>query len=148
MSKYSVKKPITVLMGTLIIIVLGLFSLIRLPLTLFPDVNLPFVVTVTSYIGASPEEIERDVTNPLEAAVSTVTNFSSVSSQSNENFAISFITFQDGTNLDSVSVELREIIDNINFPENVDSPNILRISPDLLPVMTVTIFKSYDNNMC
>ena len=147
MSKYSVKKPITVLMGTLIIIVLGLFSLIRLPLTLFPDVNLPFVVTVTSYIGASPEEIERDVTNPLEAAVSTVTNFSSVSSQSNENFAISFITFQDGTNLDSVSVELREIIDNINFPENVDSPNILRISPDLLPVMTVTIFKSYDNNI-
>ena len=59
MSKYSVKKPITVLMGILIVIVLGLFSVTRLPLTLFPDINLPFVVTVTPYPGASPEEVEN-----------------------------------------------------------------------------------------
>ncbi len=144
MSKYSVKRPITVLMGVLIIIVLGLFSITRLPLTLFPEVNLPFVVTVTSYPGASPEEIESAVSEPLEAAVSTIGNFSTVTSQSNENFAISFVTFQDGTNLDSVTVELREIINNLTFPEGVGNTSILRLSPDLLPVMNITMYRTFD----
>ena len=144
MSHYSVKKPITVLMGILIIIVLGLFSITRLPLTLFPEVNLPFVVTVTSYPGASPEDIESAVSEPLEAAVSTIGNFSTVTSQSNENFAISFVTFQDGTNLDSVTVELREIINNLTFPDGVGNTTILRLSPDLLPVMNVTMYRSFD----
>ena len=144
MSHYSVKKPISVLMGVLIIIVLGLFSLTRLPLSLFPDINLPFVVTVTSYVGASPESLEKDVTLPIEAAVSTIGNYASVQSQSNENFAISFITFQEGTNLDSVTVELREIINNLTFPDGVGNTSIIRLSPDLLPVMNVTMFKTYD----
>jgi HAE1 family hydrophobic/amphiphilic exporter-1 len=147
MSKYSVQKPISVLMGILIIIVLGAFSLTRLPLSLFPDINLPFVVTVTSYVGASPEELEKDVTLPIEAAVSTIGNFASVNSQSNENFAITFVTFADGTNLDSVTVELREIINNLEFPEDVGNTTILRISPDLLPVMTVTMFRTFDDTV-
>ena len=147
MSNYSVKKPITVLMGVLIIIVLGLFSITRLPLTLFPEVNLPFVVTITSYPGASPEDIESVVSEPIEAAVSTIGNFSTVSSQSNENFAISFVTFQDGTNLDSVTVELREIINNLTFPDGVGNKTILRLSPDLLPVMNVTMYRSFDNTV-
>ncbi|MGB0174902.1 MAG: efflux RND transporter permease subunit, partial [Acholeplasmataceae bacterium] len=147
MSKYSVKKPITVLMGILIIIVLGAFSVTRLPLSLFPDINLPFVVTVTSYVGASPETIESDVTLPIEAAVSTIGNFSEVSSQSNENFAISFVIFEDGTNLDSVTVELREIINNLEFPEDVGNTTILRLSPDLLPVMTVTMFRNFSEEV-
>ena len=144
MSHYSVKKPISVLMGVLIIIVLGLFSLTRLPLSLFPEINLPFVVTVTTYVGASPESLEKDVTLPIEAAVSTIGNYASVQSQSNENFAISFITFQQGTNLDSVTVELREIINNLTFPDGVGNTSIIRLSPDLLPVMNVTMFKTYD----
>ncbi|MGB0417723.1 MAG: efflux RND transporter permease subunit, partial [Acholeplasmataceae bacterium] len=147
MSKYSVKRPITVLMGVLIIIVLGLFSITRLPLTLFPEVNLPFVVTVTSYPGASPEEIESAVSEPLEAAVSTIGNFSTVTSQSNENFAISFVTFQDGTNLDSVTVELREIINNLTFPEGVGNTSILRLSPDLLPVMNITMYRTFSETV-
>jgi HAE1 family hydrophobic/amphiphilic exporter-1 len=147
MSNYSVKKPITVLMGVLIIIVLGLFSITRLPLTLFPEVNLPFVVTITSYPGASPEDIESTVSDPLEAAVSTIGNFATVTSQSNENFAISFVTFQDGTNLDSVTVELREIINNLTFPDGVGNTTILRLSPDLLPVMNVTMYRSFDDTV-
>jgi HAE1 family hydrophobic/amphiphilic exporter-1 len=147
MSHYSVKKPISVLMGVLIIIVLGLFSLTRLPLSLFPEINLPFVVTVTTYVGASPESLEKDVTLPIEAAVSTIGNYASIRSQSNENFAISFITFQQGTNLDSVTVELREIINNLTFPEGVGNTSIIRLSPDLLPVMNVTMFKTYDTSV-
>jgi multidrug efflux pump subunit AcrB len=147
MSAYSVKKPITVLMGILILIVLGLFSVTRLPLTLFPEVNLPFVVTITPYTGASPEEVEFEISRRIESAVATIGNFTEVNSISNENFAISIISFTESTNMDSVVVELREILNNLTFSEGVGNTSILRISPDMLPVMTVTLFRDYDANL-
>lgn len=147
MSGYSVRKPITVIMGVLIIIVLGLFSVTRLPLTLFPDIELPFVVTITEYQGASPEEVEVQVSKKIESTVATISNFSEVTSMSNEHFAISIVTFADGANMDSVVIELRELLNNIQFNEGVGSTRILRISPDMLPVMTLTLFRDYDESL-
>ena len=147
MSSYSVKRPITVLMGILIIMVLGVFSITRLPLTLFPEIELPFVVTVTDYVGASPEEVERDVAKPIESVVSTIGNFKEVSSISNENFGISIVTFADAANMDTVVIELRELLNNLNFISGVGNTRILRISPDMLPVMTVTLFRDYEENL-
>ncbi len=147
MSNYSVKKPITVLMGVLIIIVLGAYSLTKLPLTLFPDINLPYVVTMTTYPGENPETVEKEITDKIESSVATIGNFEEVESMSYENFAISIITFADGTNMDSVVIEMRENLNNISFAENVGNTRILRISPDMLPVMTVTLFKTYDENL-
>ena len=147
MSKYSVKKPITVLMGVLIIIVLGAYSLTRLPLTLFPDIELPFVVTMTTYPGENPETLEREVTDKIESTVATIGNFEEVESMSYENFAISIITVADGANMDAVVIEMRENINNIAFAEGIDQTRILRISPDMLPVMTVTLFKTYDEDL-
>ena len=147
MSKYSVRRPITVLMGVLIVIVLGIFSVSRLPLTLFPDINLPFVVTVTPYPGANPEALEVEVSRKIESAVSTIGNFREVTSMSNENFAISIITFAESANMDSVIIELRELLNNTTFAPGVQNTRILRISPDLLPVMTVTMFRSYDETL-
>lgn len=147
MSSYSVRRPITVLMGILIIIVLGVFSVTKLPLTLFPDINLPFVVTITTYEGASPEEVEFEVANQIESTVSTIGNFKEVSSMSNEHFGISIITFADGANMDSVVIELRELLNNINFADGVGNTRILRISPDMLPVMIVTLYKTYSETL-
>jgi multidrug efflux pump subunit AcrB len=147
MSAYSVRKPITVLMGILILIVLGIFSVTRLPLTLFPEVNLPFVVTITPYTGASPEEVEFEISRRIESAVATIGNFQEVNSISNENFAVSIISFSESTNMDSVVVELREILNNLNFSDGVGNTSILRISPDMLPVMVVTLFRSYDEQL-
>ncbi|MFA6647594.1 MAG: efflux RND transporter permease subunit, partial [Candidatus Izemoplasmatales bacterium] len=100
MSKYSVKRPITVLMGILIVIVLGIYSVTKLPLSLFPDINLPYVVTITTYAGENPETIEREVTEKIEASVQTIGNFSEVQSMSYDNFAVSIITFAEQTNMD------------------------------------------------
>jgi len=147
MSKYSVKKPITVLMGVLIIIVLGIYSLAQLPLTLFPDINLPFVVTITPYPGENPETLEKEVTDKIESSVATIGNFEEVESMSYENFAVSIVTFADGTNMDSVVIEIRESLNNIAFADGIDNTRILRISPDMLPVMTVTLFKAYDEDL-
>lgn len=147
MSGYSVRKPITVIMGVLIVIVLGLFSITRLPLTLFPDIELPFVVTITEYQGASPEEVEAEVSKKIESTVATISNFAEVSSMSNEHFAISIVTFADGANMDSVVIELRELLNNIQFVDGVGNTRILRISPDMLPVMTVTLFRDYEETL-
>lgn len=147
MSSYSVKKPITVLMGILIIIVLGVFSVTKLPLTLFPEIELPFIVTVTDYAGASPEQVENEIAKPIESVVSTIGNFQEVSSISNENFGISIITFAESANMDTVVIELRELINNISFDDGVGSTRILRISPDMLPVMTVTLFRDYEDDL-
>ncbi|MCR3905473.1 MAG: efflux RND transporter permease subunit [Tenericutes bacterium] len=147
MSSYSVKRPITVLMGILIIIVLGIFSVTRLPLTLFPDINLPFVVTITPYEGATPEEVESEVSKRIESTVATIGNFQEVQSMSNEHFGISIITFAESSNMDSVVIELRELLNNISFADGVGNTRILRISPDMLPVMTVTLFRTYDEDL-
>jgi multidrug efflux pump subunit AcrB len=147
MSQYSVKKPITVLMGIMIIIVLGIFSVTRLPLTLFPEVNLPFVVTITPYQGANPEEVEFEIARKIESQVSTIGNFESVNSISNENFGISIITFAQSSNMDSVVIELREILNNTTFASGVGNTRILRLSPDLLPVMRVSFFRNYEDEL-
>jgi len=134
-------------MGVLIIIVLGIYSVTKLPLTLFPDINLPYIVTLTTYPGESPETVEREITERIESSVATIGNFEEVQSMSYENFAISIITFADSTNMDTVVIELRENINNIEFADGVGLTRILRISPDMLPVMSVTLSQTFDEDL-
>ncbi|QWC00371.1 efflux RND transporter permease subunit [Mycoplasmatota bacterium] len=147
MSKYSVKKPITVLMGVLIIIVLGVYSITKLPLSLFPEVNLPYIVTVTTYPGENPETIEKEVTDKIESSVATIGNFKEIQSTSYENFSLSIITFAEQINMDSVVIEIRENLNNIEFSENVGNTRILRISPDMMPVLTITLSQEFDEEL-
>lgn len=147
MSKYSVRKPITVLMGILIVITLGIFAVTKLPLNLFPDINLPYLVTITTYEGENPETVEADVALPIEAAAATVNSYAEISSMSYEHFAVSMITFEDGANMDSAFIELRESLNNISFPEGVGNTRILRISPDMLPVMQVSLYQDYGDDV-
>lgn len=147
MSKYSVRRPITVLMGILIVVVLGIFSVSKLPLSLFPDINLPYVVTITTYPGENPETVEFEVTKQIEASVSTIGNFTEIQSTSYENFSLSIVTFAESANMDSVVIEMRENINNIEFDEGVGSTRILRISPDMMPVMAITLSQVYDEEL-
>ncbi|HOD61836.1 MAG TPA: efflux RND transporter permease subunit, partial [Bacilli bacterium] len=146
-SEYSVKKPISIIMMTLIVIVLGVFSLSKMSLSLFPDVNLPYIVVVTTYTGATPEEVEVEVTKKIESSVSGVTNFDGITSSSSEHYAMSVITFVEGTNMDTAFLDIRESLDRIKFKEGVSSPMIMRISPDMLPVMTLTISRDYGSEV-
>ncbi len=134
-------------MMTLIVIVLGVFSLSKMSLSLFPDVNLPYAVVVTTYTGATPEEVEVEVTKKIESSISGITNFDSITSSSSEHYAMSMITFVDGTNMDTAFLDIRESLDQINFKEGISSPMIMRISPDMLPVMTLTISRDYGSGI-
>lgn len=144
MSKYSVKKPVTVLMCIMIVIVLGVYSLTKQSLGLFPEMNLPYVVVVTPYVGASAEEVTEKVTSVVESQVTSMNNFSSVQSTSNSNYSVVIVEFNDGTNMDTVMIDLRTKLDNIEFPEGTTKPTILKVSPDMLPVMTVSVSMEND----
>lgn len=144
MSKYSVKKPVTILMCIMIVIVLGIYSLTKQSLGLFPEMNLPYVVVVTPYVGASAEEVTEKVTSVVESQVTSMNNFSSVQSTSSSNYSVVIVEFNDGTNMDTVMIDLRTKLDNIEFPEGTTKPTILKVSPDMLPVMTVSVSMEND----
>jgi len=143
LSKASVKKPYTVWVAVIIVLILGYVSLTKMTTDLLPNINLPYAVIYTTYAGASPEEVETTLTRPIEGAMATVSNIESVSSISSENMSMVILEFAQTANMDSVIVEMRENLDQIRsgWSDNdyIGSPIILRINPDMIPVMIAAV---------
>ena len=135
--KYSVKRPYTVLVAVVLVIVLGVVSLTRMTTDLLPAMNLPYVIVVTTDVGASPEEVEKDVTSPIEAAMATTSNINSVSSMSYDNYSMVILEYEQSTNMDSAMIEIQQQLDQLTgqFPDSAGSPVIMQIDPDMMPVM-------------
>lgn len=136
-SKFSVKKPYTVLVGVILVIVLGVVSFTRMTTDLLPNISLPYVIVMTTYPGASPETVETVVTKPVESSMATVSNIESISSVSAENYSVVIMEFAQSTNMDSISLEIRENLDQIKsyWDDSVGNPIIMKLNPDMLPVM-------------
>jgi HAE1 family hydrophobic/amphiphilic exporter-1 len=137
----SVRKPYTVLVAVVLILVLGVISFIGMSTDLLPGIELPYVVVMTTYPGASPEKVELTVTRPLEAVLSTASGLSNISSISRENSSLVILEFVQGINMDSVMIELSGSLDRISalFDNAVGAPILLKISPDMLPVMVASV---------
>lgn len=135
--KYSVKRPYTVLVAVVLVIVLGVVSLTRMTTDLLPAMNLPYVIVVTTDVGASPEEVEEDVTSPIEAAMATTSNINNVSSMSYDNYSMVVLEYEQSTNMDSAMIEIQQQLDQLTgqFPDSVGTPIIMQIDPDMMPVM-------------
>ena len=136
-SKYSVKRPYTVLVVVVFVIVLGVVSLTRMTTDLLPAMNLPYVIVVTTDVGASPEEVEKDVTSPIEASMATTSNISNVSSMSYDNYSMVVLEYEQSTNMDSAMIEIQQQLDQLadKFPDTAGSPIIMQIDPDMMPIM-------------
>ena len=136
-SKYSVKRPYTVLVVVVLVIVLGVVSLTRMTTDLLPAMNLPYVIVVTTDVGASPEEVEKDVTSPIEASMATTSNISNVSSMSYDNYSMVVLEYEQSTNMDSAMIEIQQQLDQLadKFPDTAGSPIIMQIDPDMMPIM-------------
>ncbi len=145
-AKFSVKKPVTITMMILIVIVLGVVSLSKLQIDLLPQMELPYVMVQTSYQGAGPEEIENLVTKPLEQSVATVENIEGVMSYSNEGSSIVLMQFAFGTDMDEVMLQLRESIDLIEgfLPEGTTSPIVAKLDPNAMPIIQLAISSKGD----
>lgn len=140
-SKFSVKKPYTVLVGVVLVIVLGIVSFTRMTTDLLPNISLPYVIVMTTYVGASPETVETVVTKPVEASMATVSNIESISSVSSENYSMVILEFSQSADMNAVSLEIRENLDQIKsyWDDSVGSPIIMKLNPDMLPVMMVAV---------
>ncbi len=141
MTKYSVKKPFTVLVGVLLVLVLGVVSFLGLNTDLLPAMDLPYVVVYTVYPGASPERVEVSVTQPLEQAVATTSGLENIQSVSGENLSLIIMEFSGSTNMDSAMIELSNNIDMVSgyLDDMVQSPVLMKINPDMLPVQMLSV---------
>lgn len=141
LSEFSVRKPITILMSVLIIIILGVVSLTRMTTELLPSMNLPYAIVTTQYVGASPEQVELGVTKPLEGQLATVSNIKNIQSISQEHFSLIILEFNESTNMDSAMIEMRENLDMLTnyLPDGVGNPMIIKINPDMMPIMNFSL---------
>lgn len=141
LSKFSVKKPFTVLVAVVIIIVFGVISLTKMTPDLFPNINTPFAIVMTTYPGASPEEAEAEITEPMEQQMATLSNIKNVTSISAANYSIIQLEFSEDVNMDAVSVDIREKIDLIKgvLPETAGTPVIMKINLDMMPIVTAAV---------
>jgi HAE1 family hydrophobic/amphiphilic exporter-1 len=140
-AQFAVNKAITVFMAVIIIVIFGVVSYSRISTDLFPSMNIPYTVVVTTYIGASPEEIEDVVTNPIESTLATTTNVKTITSQSQENVSLIIMEFNTDANMDSAVIEMRENLDMVlsSLPEEVGSPMIIKLNPDMMPILQLSV---------
>lgn len=134
MEKFSVKKPFTILVMVVAIIMLGFVSLSGMTTDLLPEMSLPYMLVITTYPGASPERVESSVCEPMESALGSISGVKNVYSMSYENYGIVELEFADGTDMDSAMVKVSSALDNVEaaLPEECGTPNIMEISMDMM----------------
>jgi len=137
----SVKRPVGVIMIVIAIIALGVVSLRGLVIDLFPEIDLPVAVVATTYEDAAPEDVENLISRPIEASISSVEGIETVQSQSQAGTSLVMMMFKNGVDLDQALLDVREKVDQVDgiLPGEAGDPNVLRFSPDELPVIWVSV---------
>ena len=146
LAKFSVKKPVTITMMILIVIVIGAVSLSKLQIDLLPQMDLPYVMVQTTYQGAGPEEIENIISIPLEQTLSTVENIEDIISISSEGSSLLLMQFAFNTDMDEIMLQVRERIDIIKgfLPEGTSSPLALKLDPNAIPIVQLAVSSKGD----
>ncbi|MBQ3548348.1 MAG: efflux RND transporter permease subunit [Oscillospiraceae bacterium] len=139
--KFSVKKPLTVFVITLAVVILGVVAYIKMTPDLMPNMDFPFVIVVTSDPGASPESIEKEITRPIEESMATLDHIKSITSTSQNSVSMVVLEFEDGTDMNTLSIDMQQKLTALqgDWDEMVSTPYILKINPSMLPVMVAAI---------
>ncbi|MDY0018328.1 MAG: efflux RND transporter permease subunit, partial [Candidatus Delongbacteria bacterium] len=139
MLKTILSRPITVIMVFTAITLFGIISYNKLPVNLLPDIKYPSLTVWTELEGSSPEQVERLVTEPLEASIAGLKDIISIKSESKESISLITIDFSWGTDMDFAVLYLREKLDAATLPDTAGRPNILRVDPAAKPIMILSI---------
>lgn len=145
--KLSVKKPMTIFVAVIVVIVLGIVSVFKMTPDLLPNMDFPYAIILTTYPGQTPETVESMVTKPLEQSLSTIDGVKTITSTSSDNYSILTLEFEDGTNMDTATVDMRGNLDTIKdaWPDGVGSPYLMKINPNMMPVAMVAVdYDGYD----
>lgn len=142
----AIKRPVTIIMCVVMILILGFVSLSGIGIDMLPNISFPMVMVMTSYEGAGPQEVENLITKPLEEVLSTVSNFKSVSSTSSLGSSMINIEFTQGTDMKFASLNIREKIDLIKnaLPDGAGDPVVMQLDSSMMPVSQYGISGEYD----
>ena len=140
-AQFAINRPATIIILIAALIIIGVMSVAQMPTDLLPEMDLPYAAVITTYPGAGPEEVEEQVSKPIENAVATVSDIDTLMSQSSANSSMVIIGFNYGTNMDSAMADIRDKISMAEsyLPDEVDKPMVMKIDPTIMPVMAVTI---------
>jgi HAE1 family hydrophobic/amphiphilic exporter-1 len=140
-AKSAVARPVTIFIIFVLLIGLGVFALVKLPIDLMPEINPPYLFVLTTYSGAGPEEVERSVTRPLEATLSGVSSLEKLTTSSAKGSSQVIMQFTYGTDLVDASNSVRDSLDRVRnyLPSGVDSPMIFRYTPSMIPIMGLMV---------
>jgi HAE1 family hydrophobic/amphiphilic exporter-1 len=141
LAKFSVKRPYTVFVAVVLVIVLGVVAFTNMTPDLLPNIDLPYVVVFTSYVGATPEEVEEVVTKPVEQEMATLDDIDSITSQSSENYSIVLLEFSSDANMDAITMNIREKLDALraDWSDSVGTSSIMNINPNMLPLAAIAL---------
>ncbi len=136
MSKFSVKKPLTVFVAVIAILVLGVVAYLKMTPDLLPNMDFPYVMIMTTYPGATPEKVENEITKPMEQSMSTLEHIKEVTSTSSENVSMVMLEFEESVNMDTIGVDIQQQISTLSaaWDDMVGTPYVLKINPSMLPV--------------
>ena len=138
-SNFSIKRPVFTLVTMLLVIILGGVSLLKIPITLIPELNPPIGVVVTSYPGASSTEVNEKVTKPLEAALATLPGIKKLQSTSQEGSNLIVLEFNWTTNIEDVQLDILQRIDMTPLPNDAQKPNFLKFDPSQFPIIQLSL---------
>lgn len=143
MSLYAsaVKRPIMTTLCFVAVAILGLFSLSKLPIDLYPDVETNTIMVMTTYQGASAQDIEQNVTRPLENALNAVNDLKHITSKSRENISVITLEFEYGKDIDVLTNDVRDKLDMVksSLPDNAENPVIFKFSSDMIPIVLLSV---------
>ena len=141
MAKFSVKRPLTVFVVVLAVVVLGIVAYLRMTPDLLPNMDFPYVVIVTADPGASPEAVEEEITRPMEQSMATLDQIKEITSTSQNSVSMVMLEFEDGVNMDTISVDIQQKISMLEgqWSDMVGTPYVLKINPSMIPVMVAAV---------
>ena len=144
----AVKKPITTIMIFMAVMVFGIYSLIKLPVDIYPDIEFPAITVFTTYNGASAADIETNISKPIEDALNTVDNLKEITSVSRDNISVVTLEFEYETDLSEAANDIRDAISLVenSLPEEADKPKIFKFSSSMIPILmySVTAEENYE----
>lgn len=147
-SKLCIRKPVTTIMVTLMVFIAGILSYTNLDQAMMPDMDLPIAVVATTYVGASPEEIENLISKPLEESMGSIANVDTITSYSAANMSMVLLQFVDGTDIDMAAVDMRDKLDMIEstLPDDANEPMVVKMDINAMPIMLGVRAENLDLN--
>ena len=142
----AVKRPVTMIILVSVIIITGFFTLSRMAVELYPEMKFPIAAVITSYPGAGPEEVEAQVTKPLESSLGTISGIKEINSESTPGSSLILISFNWGANMDSAVIDIREKTGMIEkfLPSEADKPMVFKMDPTMMPIVQMGLSAGKD----